>query len=130
MCGCTESSIFSGACEPSIVLDNFTETMLNQTFACQIMHLEDSYMIWLGGGTAAPCMSNFAASMSSRFDPMPLTSEILKDGTDFSAGMAQRLCKRLGKPVFCSCHMKGVDNPDMLLAFAEAKIVKRLKPAA
>jgi hypothetical protein len=103
--------------------------MLDTAFACQILHLDGCYWIWIGSG-GAPCMSNICTAIMTKYEKTPLTTTILGSGMDEGQGMAQRLSRRLGKMIFVSNDLKVAEGVEgQLTAYLERQLLKRLSAA-
>ena len=115
-------------CAPRIKIESFSGSMLDQPFACQIMHLADCYWIWVGTGSS-PCLANLSTAVQTRFDAMPLATTVVGSDLNEGPGMAQRLSRRLGKMIFVSCDFKGVEQEHGLAAYIERQLLARLSPS-
>ena len=108
-------------CPPALVVDSFSSSLLDQAFVCQVVFLEGSLMVVVCLGQAAPRFDNLNVGMLTRFTPDAVVTSVIGDSEE-GYGMAKRLSKRLGQPVFVSCNLEGAESPEQLSAFIEKKL--------
>ncbi|XP_044149672.1 proteasome assembly chaperone 4 [Bufo gargarizans] len=103
----------------SITIHNFSEKISDRLVHFHVMSLQDCFFLWVGYSAR---LCNLAVAMCSRFDSMPLSSQILGDKSDTtSSSFAQRLAKKTKKQVFASVNIPTNDSQLMLL------VEKRIK---
>ena len=72
-----------------------------------IMLMENSCYIWVGGPESTLEMPNLSAAMQTKYESMPICSHLLSPdgdgGGDWGGGIAQKLAKRLKGQLFVSC---------------------------
>ncbi|XP_040287911.1 proteasome assembly chaperone 4 [Bufo bufo] len=103
----------------SITIHNFSEKISDRLVHFHVMSLQDCFFLWVGYSAT---LCNLAVAMCSRFDSMPLSSQILGDQSDTtSSSFAQRLAKKTKKQVFASVNIPTNDSQLMLL------VEKRIK---
>ncbi|XP_056131972.1 proteasome assembly chaperone 4 [Lampris incognitus] len=114
--------IGNGEALDAITVHNFSEKILEQTIHFHVMKLNGGFFLWVG---STPVLSNLAVSMSSRYDPMPLSALVMGDPSDTAPNsLAQRLAKRTKKQVFVSYNLPSGSNLSLLV---ENRIKKELE---
>ncbi|XP_054645199.1 proteasome assembly chaperone 4 [Dunckerocampus dactyliophorus] len=107
----------------AISIHNFSERILEQTVHFHVMKLSGGFFLWVG---SSPLLSNLAVSMSSRYDPMPLSTLVMGDPSNTAPNsLARRLAKKTGKQVFVSYNLPATDSSLSLLV--ENRIKKELE---
>eukprot|EP00879_Flechtneria_rotunda_P005832 GHRR01006136.1.p1 GENE.GHRR01006136.1~~GHRR01006136.1.p1 ORF type:complete len:167 (+),score=39.80 GHRR01006136.1:155-655(+) len=101
----------------------YTEVAPDAVIYFQIIDLGQQLYIWVATGGAT--FQNLYLAIQSRLDPNPSVATLLPDGaSSIAASMAQRIGKRVGRPVVCSCNLPA--NGDMLQVIAERRLCKEL----
>ena len=114
-------------CDPEIQIDTLNGSMLDQQFVCQIIHLEASYVIWVGTSAETATLANMSTAVNTRFEKSPIVTTLLGQGLDEGSGMAQRLAKKCGAMAFVSCNLDAVvDEPHRLAAYIERQLTAKL----
>ncbi|WIA36886.1 hypothetical protein OEZ86_008134 [Tetradesmus obliquus] len=102
----------------------FTEAAPDATLFFQVIDLGQQVYVWVSVGGAK--FSNLYLAIQSRMDPVPSVATLLPDAASGgAAGMAQRLARRVGRPVVCSCNMPA--NAEVLQVFAERRLCQELE---
>ncbi|KAM3875814.1 proteasome assembly chaperone 4 [Diretmus argenteus] len=106
-----------------ITIHNFSEKILEQIVHFHVTKFSGGFFLWVG---ATPVLSNLAVSMSSRYDPMPLSTLVMGDPSDTTPNsLSQRLAKKTKKQVFVSYNLPMTDSNISLLV--ENRIKKELE---
>jgi hypothetical protein len=117
-------------CAPKIKIESFSGVMLDMPFACQILHLDQCYWIWIGSG-GAPSLSNLSTAIMTKYEKTPLATTIVGSDLNEGQGMAQRLSRRLGKMIFVSCDLQVSEGSEgQLAAYIERQLLQRLAAKA
>ncbi|XP_013409231.1 proteasome assembly chaperone 4 [Lingula anatina] len=83
---------------------NFSGRLKETDVNFHVLKLHDSFMLWIG--TEPAKMDDLSMAMPTRFDSMPLGTQVLGESTDLtSTSLAQKLAKKTGKQVFVSFNM-------------------------
>lgn len=102
----------------------FSEQAPDATLHFQIIDLGLQLYIWVAVGGAK--LQNMYLAIQSKQNPVPSVATLLPDATSSAASsMAQRLAKRVGRPVICSCNLP--QNSDTLQVLAERRLIQELK---
>ncbi|MED6253624.1 hypothetical protein AMECASPLE_004669 [Ameca splendens] len=120
------TEILNGSDFGGISVHNFSEKILEQVVHFHAMKLNGGFFLWIG---SAPVLSNLAVSMSSKYDPMPLSTLVMGDPSNTAANsLAQRLAKRTKKQVFVSYSLPMTDSSLSLLVENRIKKEMELHP--
>ncbi|MED6291623.1 hypothetical protein CHARACLAT_025465 [Characodon lateralis] len=120
------TEILNGSDVGGISVHNFSEKILEQVVHFHVMKLNGGFFLWIG---SAPVLSNLAVSMSSKYDPMPLSTLVMGDPSNTAANsLAQRLAKRTKKQVFVSYSLPMTDSSLSLLVENRIKKEMELHP--
>jgi hypothetical protein len=80
-----------------------------QVVLAQVMFLKDSFHIYLTSPSSDHAMSNLSAAMSTRFEPMPISSNLFMSESvtadAWGTSIGQKLAKRSNAQVFVSCNL-------------------------
>ncbi|XP_029904831.1 proteasome assembly chaperone 4 [Myripristis murdjan] len=113
----------NGAEPAAITVHNFSEKIMEQVIHFHVMKLSGGFFLWVG---TSPLLSNLAVSMSSKYDPMPLSTLVLGDPSNTAPNsLAQRLAKKTKKQVYVSYSLPMTDSNLSLLV--ENRIKKELE---
>jgi RimJ/RimL family protein N-acetyltransferase len=96
--------------EPLIKIQSFSglvgDGLTEVAFSGQVMLLNGSCVVSLAGGAdtpqVEPSMGPLCVGMSSRFDPMPLTSTLLGENDELPRSLCQHLARRTSMQCFVS----------------------------
>ncbi|XP_072295614.1 proteasome assembly chaperone 4 [Eucyclogobius newberryi] len=117
------SEIEKSASLDPILMHNFSEKILEQVIHFHVMKLNGGFFLWIG---SAPVLSDLAVAMSSKYDSMPSSLQIMGDPSITASNtLAQRLAKRTKKQVFVSYSLALTNSNVSLLV--ENRIKKELE---
>eukprot|EP01119_Soliformovum_irregulare_P014244 TRINITY_DN3887_c0_g1_i1.p1 TRINITY_DN3887_c0_g1~~TRINITY_DN3887_c0_g1_i1.p1 ORF type:complete len:135 (-),score=8.16 TRINITY_DN3887_c0_g1_i1:133-537(-) len=109
--------------EPTIKISQSSHTFMDAQIHFQIIHLKDSFYLWIG--TGLPKMGQLSLAFTTPFDSVPSVSNITDPSMEqFSNALALRLAKRLKKPIYVSCALS--QNSPMMQVFLEKQVMKEL----
>eukprot|EP01087_Luapelamoeba_hula_P020337 TRINITY_DN692_c0_g1_i1.p1 TRINITY_DN692_c0_g1~~TRINITY_DN692_c0_g1_i1.p1 ORF type:complete len:188 (+),score=65.81 TRINITY_DN692_c0_g1_i1:40-564(+) len=106
----------------------FTDEFVDAAVHFQLLIMRDSYFLWMGSGP--PLLNTVAFAIATRFESMPSASILTGAGAggDFSVSLAQRLCKKTGRPFFVSSNFPQL-SPELQI-YVERRLVKELNTLA
>ncbi|KAF6263446.1 hypothetical protein COO60DRAFT_1489739 [Scenedesmus sp. NREL 46B-D3] len=114
----------AAAATPKANVRCFTEAAPDATLYFQIIDLGQQLYVWVSVGGAK--FQNLYLAIQSRMDPNPSIATLLPDAASGgAAGMAQRLVRRVGRSVVCSCNLPA--NAEVLQVFAERRLCQELE---
>ena len=119
-------SLVQGSGVPGVDINEWSEKFNgDEPVLFQLIAVGTSTHVWIGTSDAS--YGNLALSMpATREGSMPTGTTLIGSHADPGAQrMAQRLTKRLGKPIFLSLNVR--DDPE-LRQFVEASVLKALRP--
>jgi len=120
-------SLVQGSNVPGVDINEWAEKFNgDEPVLFQLIVIGTSTHVWIGTSDAS--YGNLALSMpATREGSMPTGTTLIGSHADPGAQrMAQRLTKRLGKPIFLSLNVR--DDPE-LRQFVEASVLKVLRPS-
>ncbi len=97
--------------DSSFRLHQFTVTLFATNVNCQVLKMKDSLFVWIGDEENA-VLSDLSFGIQSAYEPHPISTKILGTAsTDTtSMSMAERLTKKLKKPVYVSFNVPLSNN--------------------
>ena len=92
------------------MMKRFVATFDDKIVTIQATIMKETYRIWLGSpDSGSISLSNMTVSMNTRFDSLPLTTQLLSSGEEvqdsWSESLSQKLAKKLNAQVFVHCSL-------------------------
>jgi hypothetical protein len=110
-------------------MKRFVATFDEKAVTIQVTKMNKTYQIWLGtpdSGTLS--LSNMTVSMNTRFDSLPLTTQLLSSGVEvqdsWGESLSQKLAKKLNSQVFVHCSLPA--SYDGIIFKLEQELMTRL----
>ena len=84
-------------------------TVNGNSFIVRAIFLSDSVFLWICRSDDSHKLGNLAVSMPTKYSPMPLSSQLISDGTqdDRAAEIGVRIAKKFKLQVFISVNIGG-----------------------
>lgn len=92
--------------DSSLRSHEFVLTILNVDIKYQLLKMKDSIFLWIGD-QKTPLLSDLSYGIQPQYSSYPITTKILGTASPdlTSTMMAERLCKKLNKPVYVSFNL-------------------------
>ncbi|XKL61924.1 hypothetical protein PGB90_001757 [Kerria lacca] len=97
--------------ESSFKLNEFSHTILDITVKFEVLKMKDSCFIWIGDNSN-PLFSDLSFGIKSLYSPYPVATKILGTASTDTTSLtiAEKLCKKLKKPVYLSFNVPITSN--------------------
>ena len=91
-------------------MKRFIATFDDKSVAIQLTTMKNTAQIWLGTRESGDVsLSNMTVSMNTRFESLPLTTQLLSSGEEgqdsWGESLSQKLAKKLNAQVFVHCSL-------------------------
>lgn len=88
----------------------FSASFDDKVVLIQLTVMKNSCQIWLGSpDTGTVAMNNVVVSMNTRFESLPLTTQLISSGEEsqdsWGESLSQKLAKKLNSQVFVHCSL-------------------------
>ena len=111
------------------MMKRFVATFDDKIVTIQATIMKETYRIWLGSpDSGSISLSNMTVSMNTRFDSLPLTTQLLSSGEEvqdsWGESLSQKLAKKLNAQVFVHCSLPA--TYDDIISKLEKELLTRL----
>ncbi|XP_065213293.1 proteasome assembly chaperone 4-like [Planococcus citri] len=112
--------------ESSFHCHEFNHTILSTEVKFEVLQMKDSTFVWIGN-MLDPKFSDLSLAIKTPSNPIPIATKILGAATadTTSLGLAERLSKKLKKPVYISFNISIINNK--MLEDIERRLVEEIE---
>lgn len=112
--------------DSSFICHQFNHSVFNSEMKFEILKMKDTTFIWIGD-TASPKLSDLSLGIQNPNSPNPIATKIMGTASadTTSLGLAERLSKKLKKPVYVSFNVSVINNN--VLENIERRLVEEIE---